>query len=56
MSFWDLLGETYSRPPLPWKKWWVQNNLVLLAKENIIFDTFYGPKLEMAELPLEPMY
>ena len=43
-------------PPLRWEKWRVQYKLALLAKENIIIDTLLGPKPEMVELPLEPIY
>ena len=43
-------------PPLRWEKWIVQYKLALLAKENIILDTLLGPKPEMVELPLEPIY
>ena len=43
-------------PPLRWEKWRVQYKLALLAKENIILDTLLGPKPEMVELPLEPIY
>ena len=43
-------------PPLRWEKWRVQYKLALLAKENIILDTILGPKPEMVERPLEPIY
>ena len=43
-------------PPLRWEKWRVQYKMTLLAKENIILDTLLGPKPEMVELPLEPIY
>ena len=41
---------------LRWEKWRVQYKLALLAKENIIIGTLLGPKHEMVELPLEPIY
>ena len=34
----------------------MQYKLALLAEENIILDTLLGPKPEMVELPLEPIY
>ena len=43
-------------PPLRWEKWRVQYKLALLAKENVILDTLLGPKPEMVEIPLEPIY
>ena len=51
--FWD---KPTSDPPLLWEKWRVQYKLALLAKENIILDTLLGPKTEIVELPLEPIY
>ena len=51
--FWD---KPTPDPPLRWEKWRVQYKLALLAKENIILDTLLGPKPEMVELPLEPIY
>ena len=51
--FWD---KPTPDPPLRWQKWRVQYELALLAKENIILDTLLGPKPEMVELPLEPIY
>ena len=51
--FWD---KPTPDPPLRWEKWRVQYKLALLAKENIILDTLRGPKPEMVELPLEPIY
>ena len=51
-----FLGQTYTDPPLRWAKWRVQYKLALLAKEKIILDTLLGPKPEMVELPLEPIY
>ena len=51
--FWD---KSTPDPPLRWEKWRVQYKLALLAKENIILDTLLGPKPEMVELPLEPIY
>ena len=43
-------------PPLRWEKWREQYKLALLAKENIILDILLGPKPEMVDLPLEPIY
>ena len=43
-------------PPLRLEKWRVHYKLALLAKENIILDTLHGPKPEMVNLPLEPIY
>ena len=43
-------------PPLCQEKWRVQYKLALSAKENIILDTLLGPKPEMVDLPLEPVY
>ena len=51
--FWD---KPTLDPPLRWEKWRVQYKLALLAKANIILDTLLGPKPEMVELPLEPIY
>ena len=51
--FWD---KPTPDPPLRWEKWRVQYKLALLAKKNIILDTLLGPKPEMVELPLEPIY
>ena len=51
--FWD---KPTPDPTLRWEKWRVQYKLALLAKENIILDTLLGPKPEMMELPLEPIY
>ena len=34
----------------------MQYKLALLAKENIILDTLPGPKPEMVDFPLEPIY
>ena len=51
--FWD---KPTPDPPLGWEKWKVQYKLALLAKKNIILDTLLGPKPEMVELPLEPIY
>ena len=51
--FWD---KPTPDPPLRWEKWRVRYKLALLAKENIILDTLLGPKPEMVELPLEPIY
>ena len=51
--FWD---KPTPDPPLRWEKWRVQYKLALLAKENIILDMLLGPKPEMVELPLEPIY
>ena len=43
-------------PPLRWEKWRIQYRLALLAKENNILDILLGPKHEMVDLPLEPIY
>ena len=51
--FWD---RPTPDPPLRWEKWRVQNKLALLPKENIILDTLLGPKPEMVDPPLEPIY
>ena len=50
--FWD---KPTPDPPLRCGKWRVRYKLALLAK-NIILDTLLGPKPEMEELPLEPIY
>ena len=42
--------------PLRWEKWRVQYKLALLAKEYTIRDTLLGPKPEMVDLPLEPIF
>ena len=52
-AFWD---KPKPDPPLRWEKWRVQYKLALLLKENIILDTLLGPKPEMVEIPLEPIY
>ena len=52
-AFWD---KPTPKPPLRWEKERVQYKLPLLAKENIILDTFIGLKPEMVALPLEPLY
>ena len=52
-AFWD---KTTPNPPLCWEKWRVQNNLPLLAKDNIILDALLGPKPEIVGLPSEPIY
>ena len=52
-AFWD---KPTLDPPLRWEKWRVQYKLALLATENIILDTLLGPKPEMVDLPLEPIY
>ena len=52
-AFWD---KPTPDPPLRWEKWWVQSKLALLAKENVILDKLLGPKPEMLEIPLEPIY
>ena len=52
-AFWD---KPTPDPLLRWEKWRVQYKLALLAKENIILDTLLGPKPEMVDLPLEPIY
>ena len=51
--FWD---KPTPDPPLRWEKGRVQYKMALLAKENIILDTLLGPKTEIVELPLEPIY
>ena len=53
-----FLDNSTPDPPLRWEKWRVQYKLALLAKENIILETLLllGPKPEMVELPLEPIY
>ena len=51
--FWD---KPTPHSPLRWEKWRVENKLALLAKEHITLDTLLGPKPEMVELPLEPIY
>ena len=51
-----FLGKPTPHPPLRWEKWRVQYKLALLAKENFFLDTLLGPKPEMVELPLEPVY
>ena len=43
-------------PLLRWEKRRVQYKLVLLAKENIYLDILLGPKPEMVDLPLEPIF
>ena len=52
-AFWD---KPTTDPSLRWKKRRVQYKLALLAKENITLDTLLGPKPEMVDLPLEPVY
>ena len=52
-TFW---GKPTPDPPLRWEKWRVKNILALLAKENKILDTLLGPKPEMMDLPLKPIY
>ena len=52
----SFLDKTTTDPPLRFEKWRVQYKLALLAKENISLDTLLGPKPEMVELPLEPIY
>ena len=45
------------RHPIPlFEKWRVQYKLALPAKENIILDILHGPKPDMVDLPLEPIY
>ena len=51
--FWD---KPTPDPPLRWEKWRVQYNLALLAEANINLDILLGPKPEMVDLPLEPIY
>ena len=43
-------------PRIRWEKRRVQYKLALLAKENIILDTFLGPKPEMVDIKLDPIY
>ena len=52
-AFWD---RPKHEPPLRWEKWRVQYKMALLTKDNIILDTLLGPKPEMVDLPLEPIY
>ena len=52
-AFWD---RPKHEPPLRWEKWRVQYKMALLTKDNIILDTLFGPKPEMVDLPLEPIY
>ena len=52
-AFWDK--PTPDLPPR-WEKWTVQYKLALLARENIILDILLGPKPEMVDRPLEPIY
>ena len=52
-AFWD---KPTPDPPLCWENWRVQYKLSLLAKEIIILDTLLGPKPEMVDIPLEPIY
>ena len=52
-AFWD---KPKPDPPLLWEKWRVQYKLALLAKEKIIPKTLLGPKPEMVDLALEPIY
>ena len=52
-TFWDKPAPD---PPLRWVKLRVQYKLALLAKANIILDTLLGPKPEIVDLPLEPIY
>ena len=51
--FWD---KPTPDPPLRWEKWRVEYKLALLAQENTILDTLLGPKPEIVELSLEPIY
>ena len=43
-------------PPLCCEEWSVQHKFALSVRENIILDTLLGPKPEMVDLPLEPIY
>ena len=52
-AFWD---KPTPHPPLRWEKGRIQYRLALLAKENNILDILLGPKHEMVDLPLEPIY
>ena len=52
----SLRDKPTPEPPLRWEKWRVQYKLALLAKENVILVTLLGPKTEMVEIPLEPIY
>ena len=51
-AFWD---KPIPDPPLRREKWRVQYKFAL-TKENIILDTLLGPKPEMVDLPLAPIY
>ena len=52
-AFWD---KPTSDQSLRCEKWRVQYKLAILAKENIFLDILLGPKPEMVDLPLEPIY
>ena len=52
-AFWN---KPTPDPPLHWERRRVQYKLALLVKENIILDTLLGPKPEMVDLALEPIY
>ena len=52
-AFWD---KPTPDPPLRWEKWTVEYKLAVLAEENIILDPPLGPKHQMVDLPLEPIY
>ena len=52
-AFWDKPTQD---PPVRCEKGRVQYKLALLAKENTILGTLLGPKLEMVDPPLVPIY
>ena len=52
-AFWD---KPTPNPPLRREKWRVQYKLALFANENITLGTLRGPKAEMVDLPLKPIY
>ena len=53
VAFWDKLPTDSL---LRWEKWRVHYKLALLVKGNVILDTLLGPKPEMVDLPLDPIY
>ena len=52
----DTIWDKSTPDPPCWEKWRVQYKLALLAKENIILEALIGPKPEINDLPLEPIY
>ena len=52
----DFRDKTTPEPSLCWEIWRVQYKIALLAKRNIMLNTLLGPKPEMIELPLEPIW